>query len=52
VCAKINGTDRSAPHSSARERGGARVGADRQGPPIKDRGHANTGERAGLGLMG
>jgi hypothetical protein len=40
--AKINGADRSAPQSSERERGreGARVGADRRGPPVRDQGRA------------
>jgi hypothetical protein len=39
-------------HGAARERGreGARVGADRRGPPIRNRGLA--GARAGLGLLG
>jgi hypothetical protein len=46
--AKRNDTDRSAPQSSERERGGTRVGADRRGPPVRDQGLAGMG----LGLMG
>jgi hypothetical protein len=43
-----NGADSSAPQSSERERGSerARVGVDRQGPPVKHRGRADAGARA------
>jgi hypothetical protein len=48
-----NGADKPGPRGSEREGGeGALVGADRQGPPIRNRGRAGMGARAGLGLVG
>jgi hypothetical protein len=51
-----NGADSSAPQSSERERERegerARVCADRRGPPVRHRGRAGAGARAGAGLSG
>jgi hypothetical protein len=45
--------DKPVPRGSEREgREGALVGADRRGPPVRHRGHAGAGARAGLGLVG
>jgi hypothetical protein len=41
------------PQNNKRERGReARVGADRQGPPVGDRGRAGAGTRVRRGLLG
>jgi hypothetical protein len=44
-----NSADRSAPQSSEREREreSVRVGLDRRDPPVRHRGHAGEGARAG-----
>jgi hypothetical protein len=45
-------TDR--PHRAARGREGvsAQAGAERQGPPVRHRGHAGAGAHVGLGRLG
>jgi hypothetical protein len=48
--AKRNGADRLAPieqREGERERRGARVGADRQGPPVRDQGRVGRARGAG-----